>query len=112
MMGVAQFTARTDTNESALDIVGSMASLASRGEWRSVEQLAVRLRHAILDVPEKERRSVLLAVNRHLEELQTVVLTSRAELQGKLSAIHRGRIATRAYGQPDLRHQATPSRNL
>jgi hypothetical protein len=86
--------------DQALDMVSRMEALAVKGEWTRVEQLAVRLKSAILDTPEDQRQSLVMAVNRHFERVQTLALVSRGELKDKLSEIRRGRIATRAYGQP------------
>ena len=82
----------------ALELAESMELLASKGEWNRVEQIAVRLRTVVLDVPGHERREVVQYVNRCLERVQTQVLGSRNDVTDKLSEIRRGRDATKAYG--------------
>ena len=86
--------------EIAVDMMARMEALAASSEWSRVEQLAVRLKSAVLDVPENERQSVAVAIAHSLERVQTIALVSHGEVKEKLSEIHRGRAATRAYGQP------------
>lgn len=83
-----------------LDTASLMESVAAKGEWQRTEQLAMQLRRAVLDIPEGERRSLIVAVRQSLERVQTMALGSRAEVTDKLSEIRRGRVAARAYGQP------------
>ncbi len=95
-----QATVETSPSDLAMDTVSRMEELAVNGEWYRVEKLAVRLKSVILEIPDNERQSLLAAVNRRFERVQTIALVSRNELKDKLSEIRRGRIATRAYGQP------------
>jgi len=88
----------------ALDMMGRMDALAANDEWHGIEQLALRLRGMILEVPESERRSVVIAVRHCLERVQTRVLVARGEVTDKLAEIRRGQVATRAYGQPSGRN--------
>jgi hypothetical protein len=94
--------ATTDTKPAAivLEMLERMEALAANGEWDRTERLAVRIKSAVLDVPEDERQSVVVAVSQTLERVQTRALSSRSEVTDKLSGIRRGRAATRAYGQP------------
>lgn len=84
-----------------LEMVARMEALAVSGEWAGTEQLAECIKAAVLEVPENDRRRVVTAVAHGLERVQTQVLSSRNEVTEKLSAIRRGRVARRAYGQPD-----------
>lgn len=84
----------------ALNIMSRMESLVTESEWSRVEGLAQRLKNAILDIPESERRAVVVEISDRLERIKTMALVSRGEVTGKLSGIRRGQAATRAYGQP------------
>lgn len=84
----------------AMEMVNRMDELAAKGEWNSVEQLAVRLKSAVLEIPDFQRQSLIVAVNRVFERVQTTALVSRNELKDKLTEIRRGRVAAQAYGQP------------
>ncbi len=94
----------------AMDMVSRMESLSANGEWNRVERLALRLKSAILEIPESEREAVVIAVSRRFERVQTVALVSRSELTDKLSEIRRGRVATRAYGEPKTWESNAPLR--
>jgi len=87
----------------AIETVARMEALATRGDWSDVEQLTVRLRHTVLEVPESERQAVIVTIGHCLDRLQTKVLESRGEVSEKLTDIRRGRAANIAYGQPDRR---------
>ena len=82
----------------AREMAKNMEELASNGQWKGVEHIAVRLRSAVLEVPEDERREVMEFVSYCLERVRTQALSSRGEVTGKLSEIRRGRDAARAYG--------------
>ena len=103
-----QATIEASPGDLALDIVSRMEALAADGEWNRVEQLAVRLKSVILEIPENERQPLVVAVKRHFERVQTRALVSCSELKEKLSEIRRGRIATRAYGQPTPQGSEAP----
>ncbi len=91
-------TAQGNPGQMARDMASNMEELAAKGQWSGVEQVVVRLRSVVLEVPEQERREVMEFVNYCLERVRTKALTSRGEVTGKLSEIRRGRDATRAYG--------------
>jgi len=96
--------------DAAIDTVAQMEASVANGDWVRVEQLAVRLRHLVIDVPEGERQAVIVSVSHCLDRLQTKVLQSRGEVSEKLTDIRRGRIANRAYGEPDRRDPNLPLR--
>ena len=91
-------TAEGSPGQLARDMAKNMEELAANGQWSGVEQVVVRLRSVVLEVPEQERREVMEFVNYCLERVRTKALSSRGEVTGKLSEIRRGRDAARAYG--------------
>ena len=74
-----------------------MEELAAAGDWDEVEDLAVRLRSALLEVPEAERRSVLLAVQRSTEKVTAGARSARETVTGKISELRLGQVAKKAY---------------
>ena len=82
----------------AREMAKNLEQLAASGQWSGAERIAVRLRSAVLEVPENERREVMEFVNYCLERVRTEALSSRGEIAGKLSELRRGRDAARAYG--------------
>lgn len=94
----------------AMETVARMEAFGASGEWGRVDQLAVRLRHIVLEVPEVEREAVIVSISHCLERLQIKVLAARGEVSEKLTDIRRGRVANRAYGQPDRRAPDSPLR--
>lgn len=97
---MAANTVSMDLNPSAiaLDMVSRMDALAAKGEWDQVETLATRIKHTLMDIPEAERRSVMIGVTQTIERIKTIVLSSRHDVTDKLTEIRRGRMATEAYG--------------
>ena len=95
-----QATLESTPEDVVLEMLERMEALAANGEWDRTERLAVRIKCAVLDVPEQIRHSSVAAVSQSLERIQTMALSSRSEVTDKLSGIRRGRVATRAYGQP------------
>ena len=53
----------------AREMAKNMEELASNGQWKGVEHIAVRLRSAVLEVPEDERREVMEFVSYCLERI-------------------------------------------
>ncbi len=96
--------------DTAIETVARMEASVASGDWVRAEQLAVRLRHIVIEVPESERQAVIVSVGHCLDRLQTKVLQSRGEASEKLTDIRRGRVANRAYGQPDRRDPNSPLR--
>jgi len=83
----------------ALELVRRMEDLASKEDWTHVEDIAGRLRHILLQIPQSERREVLLRIRRSVETVQGLALHARQDVTGQLSAIRRGRDANRAYAR-------------
>ena len=109
-MAANQATIAAQPADVAMDVVARMEALAESGDWSRVEQLAVRLRHTVLEIPENQRQATIASIGHCLERLQIKVLGSRGEVTEKLSDIRRGRVATRAYGQPERRAPDSPLR--
>ena len=82
--GVAEFAAAIEAH-------------ATSGEWELVEELVARLRAAVMDVPEGQRRESLLLAQQALERVQSQAKDARSDVAEKLSAIRRGKDAARAY---------------
>ncbi len=80
------------------EMLSAMEAFAEREEWDQVEDSAAKLRHALLQVPEHERRDAVLQVRRALERIREQAQQARDDVAGRLSALRRGRDATRAYG--------------
>lgn len=100
-MVASQATMEQRAESPALELANQMENLASKGDWTRAEQLAFQIRNAVLESPKSTRRNLLSAVAQVLARVQTLALTSKIEVAEKLSGIHRGRAAKRAYGQPE-----------
>ena len=79
------------------EVSARMEAQAASGEWDKVEDLAGKLRSAVMAVPEPQRRDALLMAHRTIEHIQELASVARQTTAEKLSAIRRGRDATRAY---------------
>ncbi len=84
--------------ETVLDMATTMEACAEGGDWDRVEEITVRLRAAVMRVPEPERRACLRAAQRSTDKVQDLAKSARHEVTGKLSEIRRGRDAAKAYG--------------
>ena len=84
-----------------LEMAASMAQHADAGEWERVEELAVRIRSAIMEVPEDRRREVVMDVQRCLQHVNEMAEKYRGDIADRLSVIRRGRHAARAYANAD-----------
>ncbi len=83
--------------ETVLEVAANMEAFAEQGEWERVEEMAEKLRAAILQVPEAKRRSSLHAAQRAIGHIQVAAVAARHDVTGKLSEIRRGRDAAKAY---------------
>jgi len=72
-------------------------ALAREGDWAEVESMLVRLRGALLNVPEAERHELLTVVQRSTEKVAAQAERAREQVAGRISTLHRGRRATTAY---------------
>ena len=88
-----------ETPESvALEMAEHMETLAAAGAWSELEDLVVRLRRAVMRVPETERHDVLVAVRQTTERVALAAANARQDVTGRLSALRRGQVAAKAYG--------------
>ena len=97
-MAASHAAMQQSPGEAAAEMSASMEAHASSGDWERVEEIAVKLRSAIMQVPERERRSAIRAAQRSVEKVQALAQESRTDVTGKLAAIRRGKDATAAYG--------------
>lgn len=86
--------------ESVLEMAGTMEACAEDGDWDRVEEIVVRLRAAVMRVPEAERGACLRAARQSTEAVREKARCARGEVTDKLSEIRRGRDAAKAYGNP------------
>ncbi len=95
---VASQAVISDTPESiVLEMSKRMETLAAAGDWDEVEDIAVRLRNAVLEVPEANRRPVLLAVQRTAAKVAEGARAARQTVSGKISELRLGQVAKKAY---------------
>lgn len=96
--------ARPAANESPESVVLEMSehmnTLATAGDWDEIERLAIRLRRAFADVPERRRRELMATLQFRLTSITDEVKKARKEVSRELVQLRRGRLAARAY---DLR---------
>lgn len=96
---VASQAVMTETPESVVrEMSEHMEMLADAGDWLEVESLVVRLRSALLNVPEAERHILLQLVRRSTDRIAMQANTAKKDVTGRISSIRRGREATEAYG--------------
>ena len=84
--------------EITAEMAASLEAHAGAGDWERVEEIAVKLRAAVMQVPEHDRRDAILAAQRSMQKVQTLAQDARIDVTGKLAAIRRGKDATAAYG--------------
>ena len=96
MAGQQAFTEQSPV-ETVEALAESMEAMAEQGEWERVEDIAVRLRAAVMQVPEYERRSLLLAVRHRTEKVHAAAQAARDKVTAKISELRRGRDAAKAY---------------
>ena len=97
-MVASQQVMQQDPQAVASDMSDSMEAFARHGDWDRVEEIAAKLRAAVMQVPEAERRETILSVSRSIERVQSLAEGARSDVKEKLSAIRRGKDATAAYG--------------
>ena len=74
-----------------------MLELASDDAWDEIEALAVELRRAVMAVSEKDRRPLILALQRNTAAIASNARTAREGIGGKISELRRGQVAKKAY---------------
>jgi len=80
-----------------LEMSEHMTALASAGDWDEIERLAIRLRGAFSNVPERRRRELMDTVQFRLASITDEARKARREVSRELSQLRRGRQAARAY---------------
>ena len=100
-MVASQAAMRERPESVVLEMAASMAKHADAGDWDRVEELAVRLRSAILEVPENRRRNVVFDVQRRLQHVNEMAEKHRSDIADRLSVVRRGQHAAKAYTNAD-----------
>lgn len=85
----------------ALEISESLEVAARAGDWERVGEIMATLRDAVLQVPESDRRRVIVSAQRSLEKVQGIAESARGDIREKLSQIRRGKDMSAAYGVCD-----------
>ena len=80
-----------------LQMLEQMESLAGAGEWERIEEIVRRLHAALMNVPEAERRPLLLAAQRSTENVAAGAKQARQTVSDKISELRRGQVAKKAY---------------
>jgi len=81
----------------ALEIAEHMESLAVAGDWEHVEDVTIRLRGAVMDVPEAERAAVLHAAQRSVQKVAAEAKKARQAITGEMHELRKGQAAKKAY---------------
>jgi len=97
-MAASRATMEVSAGKMAREMASNMVKLAEEGQWGGAENIAARLRSAVLEVPGDERHEVLVYVSQCLERVKTSALCSRSDVATKMSEVRRGRDAAKAYG--------------
>ena len=84
-----------------LEMAARIEEHARAGDWEQVEELVVCIRSIILQVPESQRRNVLLNVQRHVQHVNELAEKQRGDIADRLTDIRRGRHAAKAYANAD-----------
>ena len=100
-MAAPQAATRDDPRIVVEEMTAAMQSSAEDGDWQRVEDIAARLKPAVMAVPESQRRAVLLDAQRGMECVRALAQKARGDVSDKLSALKRGQHATRAYTEID-----------
>jgi len=81
----------------ALEMSEHIETLAAAGDWDEVEDIVVRLRSAVMNVPESERYAVIHAVQSSLEKVADRAKSARQDVTVKVTELRRGQAAKKAY---------------
>ncbi len=81
----------------ALALVEQMEALARAGDWEHIEDVAIRLRGAVMDVPEAERGPVLVAAQHCVERVAAEAVDARKAITGEVHELRKGQAAKKAY---------------
>ena len=100
-MVASQAAMQQSPDDVVFEMSASMEAFAASGDWERVEELAIRLRSAVMQVPEDKRRDAMLATRRSLEQVQSLAQFAHHDAAEKLTAIRRGKDVTKAYAASD-----------
>ncbi len=81
----------------ALELLAQMEALAEAGEWEHIEDVAIRLRGTVMDIPEAERGPVLVAAQRCIEQVAADARKARRSITGEMHELRKGQAAKKAY---------------
>jgi len=81
----------------ALALIEQMESLAEAGEWEHVEDVVLRLRGAVMEIPESERGPVIVAAQHGIEKVAAEAHKARRTITGDMHEIRKGQAAKKAY---------------
>ncbi len=81
----------------ALALVEQMEALARAGEWEHIEDVAMRLRGAVMDVPESERGPIIVAAQHGIERVAAAATDARKTITGEIHGLRKGQAAKKAY---------------
>lgn len=96
-MAANQATLKQTPDEIVAEMSASLSVFASEGEWDRVEEIIVRLRSAVMLVPEDRRVDAIMLASQSIDEVEMSAGTARREVTTKLAAIRRGETAKKAY---------------
>lgn len=96
-MAASQSIVEQSPDTVASEMSERMEANAAAGDWQRVEEIAVRLRSVVMQVPVAKRRTILVAIRRSIDKVQSAAKNAHHDVTGKLSAIRRGQDATKAY---------------
>lgn len=101
MDAAMRFQADPDASRLVHEMTTAMEACAAAGEWERATEIAAGLRQAVMRVPGAQRREALLAAQRCLRQVHGLAHAAKGEVSDQLSALRRGRDATRAYTHTD-----------
>ena len=81
----------------ALEMAEHIETLAKAGEWDEVEDMVVRLRSIIMQVPEAERRAVIVKIQQSIDTVSAAARDARQDVTSKVTELRRGQAAKKAY---------------
>lgn len=96
-MVASQAAVEENPKATVLQMTAHMEALADSGDWEHIEEVAARLCAAIMNVPEDERRPLLLAVQQSTDKVAAGAKQARQTVSDKIAELRRGQVAKKAY---------------
>lgn len=81
----------------ALALIEQMEALARACDWEHIEDVAIRLRGAVMDIPESERGPILVAAQHGIERVAAAAHQARKSITGEIHGLRKGQEAKKAY---------------